>query len=173
MSKNIASKDELIVLLKSLGVHSPEEWVQYLPDDPSTDIARYIFLKQAWDSVAAEGKTEWIDKEVIRSEEYPNEPYAGLGVVLQRILNAGIDREDITELARCLQVGMLFRIGYLLDGRAYPVKGWEHIDWALFRTDDDGRPMEEQITGLHESVLQSDPTGREMRPRNSSIKKTI
>ena len=159
------SKDELVALFRSLGAHSPEEWIQYLPEDPSTQLARYMFLKQAWDSVAQEGETKWIDDAIDRSGKSPDEPYAGLGHTLQRILSAGISRDDLTELARCLQAGMLFRIAYLIDGRAYQIKGLEHIDWGLFRTDDEGNPTPERIAGVHESVLETDPTGREMRPR--------
>lgn len=160
-----ASRDELIALFRSLGAHAPEDWVQYLPEDPSTQLARYMFLKQAWDSVAREGDTTWIDDAVARSAKHPEGPYSGLGLVLQKIISAGISRDDITELARCLQAGMLFRIAYMLDGRAYQMTGLEHIDWALVRTDEKGNPTAEQIGGLHESVLETDPTCREMRPK--------
>jgi hypothetical protein len=168
MPQVAASKDELIALFKSLGAHAPEDWVQYLPDDPSNQLARYLFLKQAWDSVAQEGDTQWIDDAITRSNKHPAEPYAGLGLVLQKLLAAGIAHEDITELSRCLQAGMLFRVAYLLDGRAYQVKGLEHINWLLVRTDEEGNPTAEQIGGLHESVLETDPTRREMRPKGKA-----
>jgi hypothetical protein len=159
------SKDKLIALFKSLGAHAPEEWIQYLPEDPSTQLARYMFLNQAWGGVAREGDTRWMDDAIARSAKHPDEPYAELGIVLQKLIAAGISREDITELARCLQAGMLFHVAYLLDGRAYQVKSLEHIDWVLVRTDEEGNPTAEQIGGLHESVLETDPTRREMRPR--------
>ena len=159
-----ASKDELVAVFRNLGARSPEEWIQYLPEDPSAQLARYMFLKQAWDSVAQEGDTKWIDDAIARAEKHPDEPYAGLGHTLHKLLATGIPREDITELARCLQAGMLFRIAYLLDGRAYQITGLEHIDWALVRTDQEGNPTNDQISGLHESVLETDPTRREMRP---------
>jgi hypothetical protein len=169
MQPPAASNEELVALFRGLGAHSPEDWVQHLPEDPSTHLARYMFLKQAWDSVAQEGDTKWMDDAITRSEQHPDEPYAGLGQSLQKVLAAGVPREDITELARCLQAGMLFRIAYLLDGRSYPVKGLEHIDWALFRTDEEGNPTKDQIAGLHESVLETDPTRREMRPRRANV----
>ncbi|MBK7615067.1 MAG: hypothetical protein IPJ08_11470 [Burkholderiales bacterium] len=163
-----ASKEALAALFRSLGARAPEDWVQHVPEDPSSQLARYMFLKQAWDSVAQEGDTKWIDEPISRSATNPDEPYAGLGQSLQKILAAGITRDDITELSRCLQAGMLFRIAYLLDGRAYPIDGLEHIDWALFRTDEEGNPTKDQIAGLHESVLETDPTRREMRPRSAN-----
>ena len=162
-----SAPEDLVALLKSLGVRSPQDWVQYLPADPSTQLARYLFLKQAWDSIASEGDTKWMDEALDRTKKHPGEPYAGMGQVLQRVLAAGISREDITELARCLQAGVLFRIAYLLDGPAYQIKGLEELDWGLFRTDGEGNPTSERIEGLHESVLETDPTGREMRPRDA------
>ena len=159
--------EDLIALIKSLGARSPEDWVQYLPADPSTQLARYMFLKQAWDSVAVEGDTNWMDAAIERAAKYPDEPYAGMGKTMHSMLSAGVSREEITELARCLQAGMLFRLAYLLDGRAYPVNGLENIDWGLFRTDKDGNPTQERIAGVHESVLETDPTGREMRPSDA------
>jgi hypothetical protein len=38
--------------------------------------------------------------------------------------------------------------------------------WALVRLDAKGKPIE-SIPGLHESVLELDPTGRSMRPRGA------
>ncbi len=39
-----------------------------------------------------------------------------------------------------------------------------HVAWALAQVDDAGNVLG-GIGGLHESVLETDPTGREMRPR--------
>jgi hypothetical protein len=38
--------------------------------------------------------------------------------------------------------------------------------WGLFRVGETGDPIQPRIGGLHESVLETDPTGREKRPRN-------
>jgi hypothetical protein len=38
------------------------------------------------------------------------------------------------------------------------------IDWGFVQFDQDGLPLG-SIGGLYESVLGTDPTGREMRPR--------
>jgi len=40
--------------------------------------------------------------------------------------------------------------------------------WGLFQLDGDGTPVPPCIGGLHESVLETDPTGREMRPRKEA-----
>jgi hypothetical protein len=49
----------------------------------------------------------------------------------------------------------------------YPSDPVPRVGWALFEVDDNGRPLRE-IGMLQESVLETDPTGREMRPRSSS-----
>jgi len=60
---------------------------------------------------------------------------------------------------------MIFRLGYLLDGADFSgLDELRDVSWALFQTDADGRPTGPAIGGLHESVLELDPTGREMRP---------
>lgn len=126
-----------------------------------------MFLSQAWEQVVQEDDSRWIDDAIARTANNPNEPYEGLGAALRRSLVAGVCRNDLNDIARCLQVRVLFNIAYLLDGRAYPQEGFEHIEWGLFRTGEDGNPLTEQIGGLHESVLETDPTRREMRPRDA------
>jgi hypothetical protein len=37
------------------------------------------------------------------------------------------------------------------------------VAWSLFQVNDEGTPLA-AINGLHESVLETDPTGREMKP---------
>jgi hypothetical protein len=40
------------------------------------------------------------------------------------------------------------------------------VGWGLFEVSEDGK-VGRPIQGLHESVLQTDPTGREMRPKDA------
>ena len=42
----------------------------------------------------------------------------------------------------------------------------EGFSWALFQIDEEGKPIR-PIDHLHESALETDPTGREMRPRKA------
>ncbi len=59
---------------------------------------------------------------------------------------------------------MLFSVAYLLEGLPYEPGPLEDVSWGLFETDEEGNPVGTQVSGLHESVLELDPTGREMRP---------
>jgi hypothetical protein len=78
-------------------------------------------------------------------------------------LAAGVSTDDLTEIARCVQAQLLFSLAYLLEGsQEFGVD----VSWGLFETNQDGSPTDIQIGGLHESVLETDPTGRWMRPKN-------
>ena len=156
---------ELAALFRSLRAHAPEQWTSYVLADPEPQLARYLFLKQAWERVIGEGEVAWIDEAIERASCSPSEPYAGLGLALQRALAAGASRDDLSEIGRCLQAQALFGISYLIDGPAYEEPGLENIQWRLFRVNEDETPLGEPISGLHESVLETDPTGREMRPK--------
>lgn len=45
----------------------------------------------------------------------------------------------------------------------YLRKETPRVNWALFEVDEDFQPLN-PLGGLHESVLCTEPTGREMRP---------
>jgi len=159
-----SSEHELTELFRRLGAPSPELWARSQIEEGIPQLMRFLFLKNAWSEVVDEGNTEWIDRAIKDSEARPGSPYSGLGLALARSRAAGVSSEDLTEIARCLQAQMLFAIGYLLEGSPQGCGPLE-LSWGLFQTTEDGRPFGPQISGLHESVLELDPTGREMRPR--------
>jgi hypothetical protein len=63
-----------------------------------------------------------------------------------------------------MQAQFLFSLCYLLDDPMLTEEELSDFGWGLFEVDTDGRPVPRCIGGLHESVLETDPTGREMRP---------
>ena len=162
------SEQELTELFRSLGAKEPELWARSQVGEGIPQLLRFLFLKSAWDNIPAEGSYGWIDKTIERATAYPDEPYAGLGHALARCRQAGVRDQDLTEIARCLQAQMLFSVGYLIDGPAYFPRGLEDVSWGLFQISEDGSPVGAQIAGLYESVLEFDPTGREMRPRGDA-----
>jgi len=86
------------------------------------------------------------------------------------MLAAGVSSADIAEVVRVMQWELLHALTYQLADPGvvdYPSPDIPHIEWALFELDSDGNPRR-QIGGLHESVLWTDPTGREMRPEPTS-----
>ncbi len=160
------SEEELTEIFRRLGAKSPESWARSQVTEGIPQLLRFLFLQQAWSRIIAEGETSWIDREISNAKTHPDRPYAGLGLALARCVEKGTGKEDLSEIARCIQARTLFDIGYLIDGPARTTRGLEGLTWGLFQTDEDRNPIGSQVVGLHESVLELDPTGREMRPKS-------
>ena len=79
---------------------------------------------------------------------------------------APLPGEELIDLVRGAQASLLFQICYLLDDPMLEEPELEDFGWGLFQVDREGFPVR-PIKALHESVLETDPTGREMRPRQS------
>jgi len=161
------SKDELTALFRQLGARDPERWAASQIDEGSPQLLRFLFLKGAWENIPSEGDSAWIEREIQSTKRNPGQPYEGLGRALAACREKGITDSTLTEIARCLRAQMLFSIGYLIDGPAYS-HTLEDVSWGLFQIDKNGKPFGEQVAGLHESVLEFDPTGREMRPNGDA-----
>ena len=56
------------------------------------------------------------------------------------------------------------RFCYLLDDPGDVEKEVQDMQWLLFQVDENENPIA-AICGLYESVLETDPTGREMTPK--------
>ncbi|WP_152541021.1 hypothetical protein [Sulfitobacter noctilucae] len=98
----------------------------------------------------------------------PAEPFSGQGQAIERMLSLGVSRSDIVDLVRSSQVEAISRLCYFLDDPSLCNEENERVrsvGWALVVTNEDFEPTDKVIGGLHESVLETDPTGREMRPR--------
>jgi hypothetical protein len=154
----------LTELFGELGAPDPQSWARSQIEEGIPQLARYLFLRQAWRSIVPEGDSRWIDAAVARAESDPDEPCAGAGLALARLRAKGATDEDLTELVRAMQAELLSSFCYLLEDPGDVEDGVSDIAWALVQIDDAGSVLGE-IGGLHESVLETDPTGREMRPR--------
>lgn len=74
-------------------------------------------------------------------------------------------------------VEMLLHLLYVVDAPGFvPGARYQHpdlqdtfdrVNWGLFVLDDDDQPIA-HLSGLHELVLSTDPTGREGRPLQRS-----
>jgi hypothetical protein len=160
------SEIELTALFRELGASTPEQWAHSQVSEGIPQLLRFLFLKGAWENIPNEGDTTWIEREIANAKANADRPYAGLGHSLARCKAKGVSAEDLNQIARCLRAQMLFSIGYLVDGPTSYPESLAGLSWGLFQTDEDGKPVGEQVAGLHESVLEFDPTGREMRPRS-------
>jgi len=155
---------ELTALFKTLGAPDPEAWASSQVNEGIPQLARFLFLRQAWRHVVSEDDSSWIDRLIDSAGNDPEQPYAGSGHALRRLRAKGATNEEITDLVRGMQAELLFSFCYLLEDPAIDEAEASEVMWTLVQTDVDGNVIS-PISGLHESVLETDPTGREMRPR--------
>ena len=161
--------DELTELFSKLGANDPESWAASQINEGINQLGRFLFLRQAWKLVVDEHDTSWIDKEIRESERYPNAPCSGIGIALKNLLADGADKQDITDVVRGMQYDLLFHLCYLLDYPGELEAEVKDISWGLMQLDENGEIVA-PITALDESLLGTDPTGREMRPRDRAKK---
>ena len=155
-------EEELTATFARFGARDPEQWAGSEIREGIPQLARFLFLKGVWQEVVDAGDPSWIDRVVANTPEDSDAPFAGTAHALRRLLEAGADRQDLHEVVRGMQAEMIFGLCYLLDDPG-AVEGNDSVDWGLFELDEDDQPAR-GIGGLHESVLETDPTGREMRP---------
>jgi hypothetical protein len=159
---------ELTALFKKLGAREPASWARSQLEEGIPQLQRFLFLRQAWRGVVRESDTDWMQHYIQRAQRNPDRPYAGVGHALRRCLDRGASAQDINDIVRGMQAEFLFGLCYLLDDPMFTEKELSDFGWGLFQVDRNGRPGPPRIGSLHESVLETDPTGREMRPRNEA-----
>jgi hypothetical protein len=156
------TEHELTELFRQLGASTPEAWAHSQVREGIPQLQCFLFLRYAWQRVIADGAVEWIDREIERATAHPNLPHAGLGLALVRCKAAGALLKDLTEIGRGLQLQMLHSVLYLIDGPPAGTDPTTGISWGLFETDEAGQPVGPQIRCLYESLLETEPAGREL-----------
>jgi len=155
---------KLAAIFAKLGARDPAGWARSQLEEGIPQLARFVFLRQAWRAIVSEEDSSWIEEAVSRSNTHPKEPYAGVGHALRALRARGATDEELTDLVRGMQARLLFDFCYLLEDPGDIEPEVADIAWALVQIDDAGTVIG-NIGGLHESVLETDPTGREMGPR--------
>jgi len=158
---------DLTELLTRLGATDPSAWARSEVEEDIPQLARFLFLRQAWTHVVADGDTTWIDAWRELASQSPHAPCAGIGPAMERLLAAGARPEDIATVVRVMQYSTLFGLCYLLDDPGDVEPEVSEVAWALVEVDDEGT-VGRHIGALHESLLETDPSGREMRPADES-----
>jgi hypothetical protein len=154
----------LTQLFAELGAPAPEEWARTQLGQGIPQLARFLFLRAAWTNVLADGDTAWIDPTIAAAGARPDAPFAGVGAALARLRAAGARDEDVSEVARGMQAATLFALCRLLEGAPPAEPEVADVRWALVQVSPEGEVLG-AIPALHASVLETDPTGREMRSR--------
>jgi hypothetical protein len=158
---------ELTKMFARLGARDASGWASSQLNEGIEQLHRFLFLRQAWSYVLPDGDTQWIARQIERAKANPSESYAGVGTALSRCLEKGVDPQDLTDIVRGMQASALFHFCYLLEDPGFAESELEDIGWCLVATDENLEPTTRPIGGLHESVLETDPTGREMRARDA------
>lgn len=162
--------------LKAAGV--PADVARQVASSKNTRaLARALFLVAAWQLVIDEeartptaGEPAWIES-WLRWPRSQNIPPTGIAAALARMLAAGIDPDDLTDVVRAMQLDVLINLCSLLDmeglepifDRAPALR--DAVAWRLCASAPDDAPPA-AIESLHESVYHYDPTGRDGEPRN-------
>ena len=170
MSNEHNELSELTKLFESLGAPRPDGWASSQVREKIPQLHRFLFLRQAWAQVIDETDDSWIERTIDYAKRTPEGPFSGQGQAMERMLSLGVSRSDIVDLVRCSQVEAISGICYLLGDPSLCGEEDERVrsvGWALVTTNEDLQPTGKVIDGLHESVLELDPTGREMRPRGA------
>lgn len=161
-------KTELQALTRrfaALGAPDPQSWAESQLTEGIPQLGRFLFLRQAWRHVVAEDDPSWIAAEVEAAEREPDAPFAGVGHALARLRAAGATDDDLTDLVRGMQANLLAALCEVIDeGGVEDEPEAEEVRWVFCQVTEEGEVVG-LLAGLHESVLETDPTGREMRPR--------
>src|SRR5262249_3401782 len=112
--KHPSSLEQLTELFRRSGARDPEGWANSEINEGINQLGRFLFLRQAWKQIVADGNEAWINSAVARAQKEPNGVGAGIGIALQRALSAGATREDLTEIVRGMQWQLLSDLCYLL-----------------------------------------------------------
>lgn len=154
------NEQELTALFRKLGAREPAAWARSQINENIPQLARFLFLRQAWKLVVNNNDSNWI-REMRQID--PDKPGGDIGPAITRLLAAGGQEGDLTKIVRVMQWRLLSGLCQLLDDPGNIGSEAGDIAWRLFQVDEVDHPIA-VIGGLAESVLETDPAGREMRP---------
>jgi hypothetical protein len=154
------NKQKLITLFARLGARNPEQWAKSQLGGNISQLARFLFLRQAWKLVVSPDDRTWIQMQANTGSSAPG---SAIISALKRLREVGASEGDLTIVVRVMQWRLLSAFCYLLDDPGDLEDEVKDIAWRLFEVNKDGEPKA-VIAGLHESVLDAEPSGREMRP---------
>ncbi len=153
------NEQDLTDLFRKLGARDPEGWARSQIQEHIPQLARFLFLRQAWRLVIKDGDFAWIA--AARGSD-PSGPAGSIGPAIDQLLAAGCSEVDLSQVVRNMQRRLLAGLCYLLDDPGDLEPEVAGMAWRLFQVDGSGQPIH-PIDGLHESVLETESNGRELR----------
>jgi len=161
---NKSDLKSLTEVFRQAGAIDPEMWASSQIEEGINQLGRFSFLKTITSEWLKEDDFNWVDNQIEFNYSQPGDPCSQLPKALKEMLDKNINRETILDLIRVIQFNTLFHVCSTID-RSFEADT-PITSWALFEVDDDDNPKETLI-GLHESLLEFDPSGKEMRPREN------
>ena len=143
-----ADQERLTALFEKLGARDPDDWARSQIEEGIPQLERFLFLRQARRQIVP------ADADVAAGHWQLQIPE------FEKLVGVGASPADLVALIRRVQRDLLFSLCFLMDDPGLEEVELEDMDWGLFKIDADGRPGV-RINGLHESVIETDPEGRE------------
>jgi hypothetical protein len=140
---------QLIMLFEQLGAEDAEDWARSEIEEDIPQLARYLFLRQAWRRIIPHRDNSWIEDQIAVAKHDPGGPGSGIGPALNRVLAHGVEPSDLSEIVRAMQSGLLFDICYLIDDPGDVEPEVHDVNWALFEVNEANKPGR-IIAGLHD-----------------------
>jgi hypothetical protein len=99
---------------------------------------RHEFLTQLWrDTINSPMQEHWIENVLSRAKQLPNGAFADLGPALQRLLQLGASRRDLSLLCRFMSYEAVFNTLYMLGDPGVEGKDIEMLHESLLRPRDE------------------------------------
>jgi hypothetical protein len=155
---------------RKLGLERPESWASSQLNEGIPQLQRARVLYSLWTSIISSDDPGWIDRELklfkMSEKARPGSgpSFAPHVAIIDRMLQCGFARRDISILVRQMQINALMNICAILDQCGDPPPEAAGTSFALFEVDDQGVPIR-PVRALHESVHSFD---HEARARNKA-----
>ena len=164
--------EELAERFRAAGAEEPELWALSEVEENLPQLAGFVLLRSIWRS-AEQWKlppAEWFaepapaddpeDEDVLETADGSDdaEPaFLGAQQAVQRILAAGVDPEDLKEVARAVFLHTAFDVVHAVDEGYDPDAGDGLPGWLLIELDAEMTTTGRAIIGLHEDLLTTEP----------------
>jgi hypothetical protein len=158
-----AKANELLSRFRALNADDPESWVQSEISEDIPQLARFLVLRRIWPEYIdswTRDPVRWVTQSVSGAGEDPQDA----GAALKRMMERGVSPADIASVARMVAYETVFAVLDHIDEGYDPDAPEDAPGWLLMETRTDGRTTGRHLRGLHESIFEMDPSGRDGQP---------
>lgn len=127
------------------------------------------FAAGVWACIPDQEDASWVHR--VAGIAGSDKPLGDFGPIIKEMVDKGVSPETIARFAKIIGYETAFSMCYLLEDPQASIDAYSEaegdIAWGLFRTDPESDAPIEPMGGVHEVLLSMDPSGNEMRPKNS------